>query len=30
MRMFDLLTSGVIFAGRRGWGVVRCWDLDLA
>ena len=22
MRMFDLLTSGVIFAGRRGWGVV--------
>lgn len=27
MRMFDLLTSGVIFAGRRGWGVVAALGL---
>ena len=27
MRMFDLLTSGVIFAGRRGWGVVAMLGL---
>ena len=27
MRMFDLLTSGVIFAGRRGWGVVATLGL---
>lgn len=27
MRMFDLLTSGVIFAGRRGWGVLAALGL---
>ena len=27
MRMFDLLTSGAIFAGRRGWGVVAMLGL---
>lgn len=27
MRMFDLLTSGAIFAGRRGWGVVAALGL---
>lgn len=27
MRMFDLLTSGVIFAGRRGWGVLAVLGL---
>lgn len=27
MRMIDLLTSGVIFAGRRGWGVVAALGL---
>lgn len=27
MRMFDFLTSGVIFAGRRGWGVVAMLGL---
>lgn len=28
MRMLDLLTSGVIFAGRRGWGVVAALGLS--
>ena len=28
MRMFDLLTSGMIFAGRRGWSVVAALGLS--
>lgn len=27
MRMFDLLTSGAVFAGRRGWGVLAALGL---
>lgn len=27
MRMFDFLTSGAVFAGRRGWGVLAAWGL---
>ena len=27
MRMFDFLTSGAVFAGRRGWGVLAALGL---